>query len=94
MQNALNSVGSAMNNSDIAAMQAACRQLSDASANFAATLPSPNQTLTSEARAAVGAVSALSSSCLAESPDLSAVSASANQVADHLNTVLSISNGD
>jgi hypothetical protein len=93
MQNALNSVGSAVNNSDVGALQAACRQLSSASASFAATLPSPNQALTTEARAAVGAVSALSGPCLAESPDLGAVSASANAVGDHLNTIMDISNG-
>jgi hypothetical protein len=94
MQTALNDLGAAVNNSDIAGMQAACRQLSSAGASFSATLPSPNPELNTEARATSGAISAVSVPCLAESPDLGAVSANATQVSDHLVKISNISTGN
>jgi hypothetical protein len=94
MQTALNNLGAAVNNSDIAGMQAACRQLSSAGASFSATLPSPNPDLNTEARATSGAISAVSVPCLAESPDLGAVTANATQVSDHLVRISNITTGN
>jgi hypothetical protein len=50
-------------------MQAACRQLSSAGAQFGATLPSPQPAITNEAQAAVNEINAASSACLADPPD-------------------------
>lgn len=91
---ALNSLGTALNNSDVNGMQAACRQLSSAGAQLGATLPSPNQQVTAEAQAAVDEISAMSGACLSDSPDVSAVASHASAANTHLANMASLASGN
>ena len=93
IQRAMASLGNALQSSDIDAMQAACRQLSSAGAQFGATLPSPQQAVTDEAQAAVNEISTASSACLADTPDPDAVASHATEANNHLGTVSKIAQG-
>lgn len=93
IQQAMTSLNSALNGSDITAMRTACRQLSSAGAQLGATLPTPVRAMTDEAQAAVEEISAASSACLADSPDPSAVASHSGQAYNHLGAVAKMVQG-
>jgi hypothetical protein len=74
-------------------MQAACRQLSSAGAQFGATLPSPQPAITNEAQAAVNEINAASSACLADPPDPAGVASHATEANNHLAAVGKLAQG-
>jgi hypothetical protein len=90
---AMVSLGNALQNSDVNAMQTACRQLSSAGAQFGATLPSPQQAMTDEAQAAVNEINAASSACLADPPDAVAAASHATEANNHLTAVGKMAQG-
>ena len=90
---AMASLGTALQNADVGAMQAACRQLSSAGAQFVATLPSPQPAITNEAQAAVTEINAASSACLADPPDPAGVASHATEANNHLAAVGKMAQG-
>jgi hypothetical protein len=93
IQRAIVSLGNALQGPDINAMQAACRQLTSAGAQFGATLPSPQQAVTDEAQAALNEINAASSACLADTPDPAAVASHATEANNHLGAVSKMAQG-
>jgi hypothetical protein len=90
---AMVSLGNALQSSDVNAMQAACRQLGSAGAQFGATLPSPQQAITDEAQAAVNEINAATSACLGDTPDPAAVASHATAANNHLGAVAKLAQG-
>src|SRR6185312_3398502 len=89
MQTGLGNLSQALNNSDLSGVQAACRQLSSASATLAATLPSPKANLTAELQSAIDEINAMSGPCLSDSPDIDAVVSHATAASNHMSAAAS-----
>ena len=84
---AMGLLGPALQASDINGMQAACRQLSTAGAQFGATLPASTPAITDQAQAAVNEINAATSACLGDSPDPATIAAHASQATSDLAAV-------
>ena len=78
---------------DIPAVQSACRGLSGAGQDLAATLPAPNDQLTAESQGLIDEIAGLSSACLADPPDTAAMQTHGTGVATHMENLAKLING-
>jgi hypothetical protein len=93
IRESMNSLGTALDNNDPAAMRRACNQLASAGTEFGETMPSPNADITTAGQAAVSEIAATSAACLADPPDLEGLTTHATEANNQLATVAKIASG-